>query len=102
LVGINGFLKALNNFSEIKSEELKKMLFEILDEKKIQTLEAELRNKKYFIIDITSPSALSRDLAPNSSFSFFSRITTRDLSVFTRQFSILINAGMSLTEALGV
>ncbi|MHB1253521.1 MAG: type II secretion system F family protein [Candidatus Humimicrobiaceae bacterium] len=62
----------------------------------------ELRNKKYFIIDITSPSTLSRDIAPKSSFSFFSRVTTRDLSVFTRQFSILINSGMSLMEAFGV
>jgi len=63
---------------------------------------AELRNKKYFIIDISSPSALQRDLAPKSSFSLFSRITTRDLSIFTRQFSILINSGMSLMEALSV
>jgi type IV pilus assembly protein PilC len=63
---------------------------------------SELRSKKYFIIDITAPSALSRDIAPKSSFNFFSRITTRDLSIFTRQFSILINSGMSLMEALGV
>ena len=62
----------------------------------------ELRNKKYFIIDITPPSALSRDLGAKSSFSFFSRISVRDLSIFTRQFSILINSGMSLMEALGV
>ncbi|MHB1345940.1 MAG: type II secretion system F family protein [Candidatus Humimicrobiaceae bacterium] len=63
---------------------------------------AELRNKKYFIIDIAPPSALSRELAPKSNFSLFSRITTKDLSVFTRQFSILINSGMSLMEALSV
>ena len=64
---------------------------------------AELRNKKYFIIDIILPSAMSRDLAPKSGFFLFtSRISTRDLSVFTRQFSILINSGMSLMEALSV
>ena len=42
LFRINGSLVALNNFSQIKSEELKKMLLEILDEKKIHTLETEL------------------------------------------------------------
>jgi type IV pilus assembly protein PilC len=63
---------------------------------------SELRNKKYFILDITPPSALNRDLAPKSGISLFSRVSTRDLSVFTRQFSILINSGMSLMEALSV
>ncbi|MEI7616489.1 MAG: type II secretion system F family protein, partial [Actinomycetota bacterium] len=63
---------------------------------------AELRNKKYFILDIIPPSALSRDLASKSSFSLFARISTRDLSIFTRQFSILINSGMSLMESLSV
>ena len=63
---------------------------------------ADLRTRKYFIIEIIPPSTLSRDLAPKSGFSLFSRISTRDLSMFTRQFSILINAGMSLMESLGV
>jgi len=42
IVRINGYLEQLNNFSEINSEELKKILSEILDEKKINTLETKL------------------------------------------------------------
>jgi len=42
LVRINGLLVPLNNFAEINSEELKKILLEILDEKKLNTLETKL------------------------------------------------------------
>jgi type IV pilus assembly protein PilC len=63
---------------------------------------SELRNKKYLILDISLPSTLNKDIASKPGFSLFSRISTRDLSIFTRQFSILINSGMSLMEALGV
>src|SRR5665811_1477969 len=42
LVRINGSLVALDNFYDIKSEELKKMLLEMIDEKKIHTLETRL------------------------------------------------------------
>jgi type IV pilus assembly protein PilC len=38
----------------------------------------------------------------NRSFSFFNRIKTRELSVFTRQFATLISSGMSLIESLVV
>ncbi|MCL5771049.1 MAG: type II secretion system F family protein [Actinobacteria bacterium] len=62
----------------------------------------ELRNKNYFIIDITQPSALDKNLSLKTGFSLFNRVTARDLTIFTRQFSILINSGMSLIEALGV
>lgn len=62
----------------------------------------ELKNKNYFVIDVAKPSSLEKDLTLKSGFSFFNRITLRDLAVFTRQFSILINAGMNLIEAMGV
>lgn len=42
MVRINGSLVPLNNFSEINSEELKKILLEMLDEKKLHTLETKL------------------------------------------------------------
>ncbi|MHB1345941.1 MAG: type IV pilus twitching motility protein PilT [Candidatus Humimicrobiaceae bacterium] len=42
IVRINGALVPVNNFSESNSEELKKILSEILDEKKINTLETKL------------------------------------------------------------
>jgi len=62
----------------------------------------ELKNKNYFIINISRPSSIEKDLTFKSGSSFFNRITSRDLAVFTRQFSILINAGMNLVESLGV
>ena len=62
----------------------------------------ELKSKDYFIIDISKPSTLEKDLSLKTSFNLFNRITTVELTVFTRQFSILINSGMSLIEALGV
>ena len=42
VVRINGYLKLLDNFSEIKPEELKKNLLEILDEKRLHALENNL------------------------------------------------------------
>jgi len=42
VVRINGSLKSLNNFPDFQSEELKKMLIEILDEKRLQALENNL------------------------------------------------------------
>ncbi|MHB8277576.1 MAG: type II secretion system F family protein, partial [Candidatus Humimicrobiaceae bacterium] len=62
----------------------------------------ELRNKNYFIIDVAPPSVLGRDISVKSGFSLLGRISVRELAMFTRQFSILINAGMNLIEALGV
>ncbi len=62
----------------------------------------ELRNKNYFIIDVAPPSVLGRDISIKSGFSLLGRISVRELAMFTRQFSILINAGMNLIEALGV
>jgi len=62
----------------------------------------ELKSKNYFIIEVAQPSSLNKDLTIKSDFNFFNRISIRDLAIFTRQFSILINAGMNLIEALGV
>ena len=42
IVRINGSLEPMKNFSEINSEELKKILSEILDDKKTNTLETRL------------------------------------------------------------
>jgi len=42
MIRINGYLKPMDNFSEINSEELKKILFDILDEKRLRTLEQNM------------------------------------------------------------
>lgn len=57
---------------------------------------AFLRNKEYFIVSIKSTSA------SGSSFfdSYFNRVTFNDIVNLTRQLAIMLNAGLTLVEAL--
>lgn len=61
----------------------------------------ELKQKNYFILDISPPSAFSKEISiGGSQLSFLNKIKPGDLVILTRQFSILINSGMSLMESL--
>ncbi len=63
---------------------------------------SELKQKNYFIVDISPPSAFSKELTLKSGIGFLNKIKPRDLAILTRQFSILINSGMSLMESLSI
>ena len=60
---------------------------------------AKLKARDYFVIEV------NRNLAKqeiNLNFGLFGKVKLRDLAVMTRQFSTLINSGMSLVESLDV
>jgi len=62
---------------------------------------SKLKGQGLFVLDIKKYGARqSKGLSRN--ISLFDRIKTRDLVVFTRQFSTLISSGMSLIESLVV
>jgi type IV pilus assembly protein PilC len=62
----------------------------------------ELKLKNYFILEISSPSILSKELSFSSGSAFLNKIKPEELVIFTRQFSILINSGMNLMESLAI
>ena len=62
----------------------------------------ELRLKNFFIVELSSPSAFSKEIALKSGIGFVNKVKPRDLAILTRQFSILINSGMSLMESLAI
>jgi type IV pilus assembly protein PilC len=72
-----------------------------LDASSEDALISKLKDQDLFVLDIKrfrdeKEKGLSRNIK------FFERIKTRDLVVFTRQFSTLITSGMSLIESLVV
>ena len=63
---------------------------------------SELRLKNYFIIEVSPQSVFSKEFSIKSKIGFFNKIKPRDITILTRQFSILINSGMSLMESLSI
>ncbi len=61
----------------------------------------KLKEQGLLVIDIKKYRE-EKVKSKSRSFSFFNRIKTRDLAVFTRQFATLITSGMSLIESLVV
>ncbi len=65
-----------------------------------------LRSKGYRIIYIKEQKGLSGKAGKQGKsegfFSKFSKISVRDLSIFTNQFGTMMNAGLSITRALSV
>ena len=60
---------------------------------------SKLRDEKYFIIKVKK-SIGSQKI--NLKIDLFNKITIKDISIFTRQFSTLISSGMALIESLNV
>jgi len=75
-----------------------------LDSDSQDTVASKLREMGYFIVNISEAKSEKKFALKGKtiSFSFFNRIKTRDLVIFTRQFSTLISSGMSLLESLVV
>jgi len=61
----------------------------------------KLKDQGLLVIDIKKYKE-EKVKSKGRSISFFNRIKTRDLAVFTRQFATLISSGMSLIESLVV
>ena len=61
----------------------------------------KLKDQGLLVLDIKKYKE-EKTKSKGRSFSFFNRIKTRDLAVFTRQFATLISSGMSLIESLVV
>ena len=64
-------------------------------------LMGKLKDQGLLVLDIKKYKE-EKAKSTGRSFSFFNRIKTRDLAVFTRQFATLISSGMSLIESLVV
>jgi len=75
-----------------------------LDSDSRDSVASKLREMGYFIVNISEAKSDKKFTLTGKkiSFSFFNRIKTRDLVIFTRQFSTLISSGMSLLESLVV
>lgn len=58
----------------------------------------DLRGKGLYPIDVKEVSLLNKDIK----FGGFSKVTMRDLSVFCRQFSTVISAGITITDSLDI
>ena len=61
----------------------------------------KLRDQGFFIIEINKFKE-TKTRGKGFNINIFSRIKPRDLVIFTRQFSTLINSGMTLIESLVV
>lgn len=56
----------------------------------------KLKNEGYMVISLTKATALTKEI----SFEFGGKIKPRDLSVFSRQFVSMINAGVTILDTL--
>lgn len=72
-----------------------------LEAKNIDVVVNNLRDQGLFVIDISQPKQIEAG-SRNINIGFLNRIRTRDIAIFTRQFSTLITSGMSLIESLVV
>ena len=62
-----------------------------------------LREKGYFISEIKAPgSGLSADITLPSWLAFLNRPGLRDVTVFSRQFATVINAGLPVVQSLNI
>jgi len=80
------------------------MLTGFIDADNQEIAVSNLKGMGYFIISINKikEDKITKMKNTKISFSFFERIKTKDLVIFTRQFSTLISSGMSLLESLTV
>ena len=62
----------------------------------VDALEFMLREKGYFLV---ASNRKGQDIGAGL---FGGRVTLKDLAVFSRQFAVLINAGVTIVEAVGI
>ncbi len=62
-----------------------------------ENVSAKLRQTGYIILNLDEKAASSF-----SGIKFGGRVKSKDLTIFSRQFSTMINAGLSLTKCLGI
>ena len=56
----------------------------------------KLKNEGYMVISLTKATALTKEI----SFEIGGKISPRDLSVFSRQFVSMVNAGVTILDTL--
>lgn len=59
---------------------------------------SKLRQMGYVVIDLKEKSLAQKEI----NLPFSNKVKTKDLTVFSRQFATMINAGLSLTKCLGI
>jgi type IV pilus assembly protein PilC len=64
----------------------------------VNVVVTKLRQMGYVVISVNPVSAAKREI----SLPFFKRIKPKDLTIFSRQFATMINAGLSLTKCLSI
>lgn len=63
-----------------------------------EAVQAKLMQMGYIILELDSPM----DLSKLSSITFGTGVPVKDVAIFSRQFSTMINAGLSLTKCLSI
>ncbi|MHB0975696.1 MAG: type II secretion system F family protein [Candidatus Aquicultorales bacterium] len=65
----------------------------------LTTIVTKLRQMGYVVVDVSERSVASKEIAIPG---FSNRVKPKDLTVFSRQFATMINAGLSLTKSLAI
>lgn len=86
--------KARNRSGEIKNG--------FMDVSNEDVLISKLKEQGLFVLDIKKSGSSGKSKGLSRNISLFDRIKTKDMVIFTRQFSTLISSGMSLIESLVV
>lgn len=75
-----------------------KILTGAIEAESLTAVASKLRSMGYIVLDISE----KKEGISLGGFSLFGRVKPKDLTVFTRQFATMINAGVSITKALGI
>jgi type IV pilus assembly protein PilC len=75
-----------------------KVLTGAIEAESLTAVASKLRSMGYIVLDISE----KKEGISLGGFSLFRRVKAKDLTVFTRQFATMINAGVSITKALGI
>ncbi len=75
-----------------------KILTGAIEAESLTAVASKLRSMGYIVLDISE----KKEGISLGGFSLFKRVKSKDLTVFTRQFATMINAGVSITKALGI
>ena len=86
--------KARNRSGEIKNG--------FMDVSNEDVLISKLKEQGLFVLDIKKSGSSGKSKGLSRNISLFDKIKTKDMVIFTRQFSTLISSGMSLIESLVV